>query len=74
LLLFTGAIITAPIATYFLSLHYVFSGKLYTGYCSFKESIYAGISAVVVVNLLLAAYIIVAVLEDSQDGKTLKEE
>ncbi|KAG0051141.1 hypothetical protein BGZ83_004043 [Gryganskiella cystojenkinii] len=53
---FTIAMIFFPIGTYFLSVDTYFSGN----------ATYAGIAAAVVANLVLFAYVIAAVLEDSQ--------
>ncbi|KAK3812181.1 MAG: vacuolar ATPase assembly integral membrane protein VMA21 [Benniella sp.] len=53
---FTVAMITFPIGTYFLSVDRYFDGN----------ATYAGISAAVVANLVLFAYVIAAVLEDNQ--------
>jgi len=48
--------IVFPIGTYFLSVDNYFNGN----------ATYAGISAAVVANVVLLAYVVAAVLEDSQ--------
>ncbi|GJJ68824.1 vacuolar ATPase assembly integral membrane protein VMA21 [Entomortierella parvispora] len=53
---FTIAMIVFPIGTYFLTIDNYFGGN----------ATYAGISAAIVANLVLFAYVIAAVLEDSQ--------
>ncbi|KAG0208071.1 vacuolar ATPase assembly integral membrane protein vma21 [Mortierella sp. GBA30] len=53
---FTIAMICVPIGTYFISLDRYFDGN----------ATYAGISAAVMANVVLFAYVAVAVLEDSQ--------
>ncbi|KAF9999617.1 vacuolar ATPase assembly integral membrane protein vma21 [Entomortierella chlamydospora] len=56
---FTMAMICLPIGTYFITLDHYFDGN----------ATYAGISAAVMANLVLFAYVIVAVLEDSQASR-----
>ncbi|KAF9351194.1 vacuolar ATPase assembly integral membrane protein vma21 [Mortierella sp. AD094] len=56
---FTVAMICFPIGTYFITLDRYFGGN----------ATYAGISAAVMANLVLFAYVIVAVLEDSQASR-----
>ncbi|KAG0370461.1 hypothetical protein BC939DRAFT_458146 [Gamsiella multidivaricata] len=55
---FTAAMIFLPIGTYFFTLDRYFGGN----------ATYSGISAAVMANVVLFAYVIVAVLEDSQAG------
>ncbi|KAF9922364.1 vacuolar ATPase assembly integral membrane protein vma21 [Linnemannia zychae] len=55
---FTFAMIVLPIGTYFVSVDRYFEGN----------ATYAGISAAVVANVILLAYVAVAVMEDSQAG------
>ncbi|KAG0081491.1 vacuolar ATPase assembly integral membrane protein vma21 [Podila epicladia] len=57
---FTVAMIAFPIGTYFLTIDGYFGGN----------ATYAGISAAVVANLVLFAYVAVAVLEDSKDPRS----
>ncbi|KAF9309063.1 vacuolar ATPase assembly integral membrane protein vma21 [Podila horticola] len=57
---FTVAMIAFPISTYFLTIDSYFGGN----------ATYAGISAAVVANLVLFAYVAVAVLEDSKDPRS----
>ncbi|KAF8951593.1 vacuolar ATPase assembly integral membrane protein vma21 [Haplosporangium bisporale] len=52
--------IAFPIGTYFLTVDSYFGGN----------ATYAGISAAVVANLVLFAYVGVAVLEDSKDSRS----
>ncbi|TPX51393.1 hypothetical protein SeMB42_g00482 [Synchytrium endobioticum] len=56
LLGFSIAIFVFPIATYFYTLNRVFQGNL----------TYAAISAVVMVNVILVAFVVVAFTEDSK--------
>ncbi|KAF9581789.1 vacuolar ATPase assembly integral membrane protein vma21 [Lunasporangiospora selenospora] len=56
---FTGAMVIVPIGTYFVSLNKFFEGN----------ATYAGICAAVMANVVLIAYVIAAVLEDSQTGR-----
>ncbi|KAL1925646.1 uncharacterized protein VTP21DRAFT_529 [Calcarisporiella thermophila] len=62
LISFTLAIIFGPLLTYYYTLQSVFSGN----------STYAAISAIIVANILLVLYIIVAVWEDKEDLSTKK--
>ncbi|KAF9087487.1 vacuolar ATPase assembly integral membrane protein vma21 [Mortierella sp. GBA35] len=55
---FTVAMIVFPIGTYFVTLDRYFGGN----------ATYAGISAAVMANVVLIAYVAVAVMEDSQTG------
>ncbi|KAF9373429.1 vacuolar ATPase assembly integral membrane protein vma21 [Podila verticillata] len=57
---FSVAMIAFPIGTYFLTVDSYFGGN----------ATYAGISAAVVANLVLFAYVGVAVLEDSKDPRS----
>lgn len=63
LLLFTALMISAPLGVYFSSLNMVFSGN----------STWAGVSAAVTANLVLAAYIVAAVWEDQGDDASGSE-
>ncbi|KAF9181743.1 vacuolar ATPase assembly integral membrane protein vma21 [Haplosporangium sp. Z 11] len=56
---FTIAMICFPIGTYFISLDRYFDGN----------ATYAGISAAVMANVVLFAYVLVAVMEDSQASR-----
>ncbi|KAH8929864.1 hypothetical protein BT69DRAFT_1255867 [Atractiella rhizophila] len=53
-----------PIVSYFWSLNYLFEGKNQT---------YAALTAVVVANIILVGYIVVAVREDQEDRMKEKE-
>ncbi|KAG0313398.1 vacuolar ATPase assembly integral membrane protein vma21 [Linnemannia gamsii] len=55
---FTVAMIAFPLATYFLTIDRYFGGN----------ATYAGISAAVMANVVLIAYVVAAVMEDSQAG------
>jgi len=57
LLGFTVAMVCVPIGSYFLTLHLVFGGN----------ATYAGAFAAVMANVVLIAYIIVAMREDQSD-------
>ncbi|KAF9435976.1 vacuolar ATPase assembly integral membrane protein vma21 [Entomortierella beljakovae] len=61
---FTVAMVTFPIGTYFLSIDRVFGGN----------ATYAGISAAVVANLVLFAYVIAAILEDAKAPASSKKQ
>ncbi|KAF9972733.1 vacuolar ATPase assembly integral membrane protein vma21 [Actinomortierella ambigua] len=50
--------VTFPIGTYYLTLDRYFGGN----------ATYAGISAAVMANVVLFAYVLVAVMEDSKSG------
>ncbi|KAF9915149.1 hypothetical protein BX616_006795 [Lobosporangium transversale] len=56
---FTVAMIFFPIGTYFISVDRYFDGN----------TTYAGISAAVMANVVLFAYVVAAVLEDSQSSR-----
>ncbi|KAG0232481.1 vacuolar ATPase assembly integral membrane protein vma21 [Actinomortierella wolfii] len=55
---FTVAMVAFPIGTYYLTLDRYFEGN----------ATYAGISAAVMANVILFAYVFVAVMEDSKAG------
>ncbi|CAO3562998.1 unnamed protein product [Mortierella alpina] len=57
---FTIAMICIPIGTYFVSVDRYFDGN----------ATYAGISAAVMANVVLFAYVAVAVMEDSQSARS----
>ncbi|KAF2252777.1 vacuolar ATPase assembly integral membrane protein VMA21 [Trematosphaeria pertusa] len=57
LLSFTFAMITLPIGSYFFTLKYVFNGN----------STYAGALAAVMANVVLIAYVVVAMKEDQSE-------
>lgn len=65
LVFFTLMMVLAPISTYYLSLSHVFDGKNTTA---------AAISAAIVANLVLAAFVVVALLEDKQDHDKQKKQ
>jgi len=58
LLAFTLAMVVAPIGTYFLTLNTVFSGN----------STFAGASAAIMANVVLVAYVVVAMREDQSEA------
>ncbi|RMZ81219.1 hypothetical protein DV737_g2644, partial [Chaetothyriales sp. CBS 132003] len=62
LLAFTFAMVVVPLGSFFFTREYVFSGS----------SVYSGGFAALMANVVLVAYIIVAVLED-QGEQTAKE-
>ncbi|KAI9699165.1 MAG: vacuolar ATPase assembly integral membrane protein vma21 [Bogoriella megaspora] len=64
LLGFTFAMISMPIGTYFASVNTVFGGN----------STYAGASAAVIANVVLIAYVVVAMKEDQEEQKQKKSE
>jgi hypothetical protein len=81
LVFFAISIAILPIIVYFASLKYVFSGESSRSSCerhvewfdsTEKDTTYAALSAVGVVNLLLAAYIVVAVREDPGEHRTVE--
>ncbi|KAK2786256.1 vacuolar ATPase assembly integral membrane protein vma21 [Emmonsiellopsis sp. PD_33] len=57
LLLFTAAMICAPLGVYFSSVNMLFKGN----------STYAGASAALTANLVLIGYVVVAMREDRED-------
>ncbi|KAF2467559.1 vacuolar ATPase assembly integral membrane protein VMA21 [Lindgomyces ingoldianus] len=63
LLSFTFAMITLPIGTYFFTVNYVFHGN----------STYAGATAAVMANVVLIAYVIVAMKEDQSERQEEEE-
>ncbi|KAI9660175.1 MAG: vacuolar ATPase assembly integral membrane protein vma21 [Trizodia sp. TS-e1964] len=54
---FTFAMIAGPISTYYLTLNFVYKGN----------SSWAGATAAMVANLILVAYVVVAMREDQGD-------
>ncbi|KIM68635.1 hypothetical protein SCLCIDRAFT_104727, partial [Scleroderma citrinum Foug A] len=63
LLFFAISLALLPITSYFVSWKYIWTGN----------SIYAAVTAVCVANAVLAAYIVVSVLEDKQSLKQVEE-
>ncbi|KAF2270534.1 vacuolar ATPase assembly integral membrane protein VMA21 [Lojkania enalia] len=63
LLSFTFAMVTLPIGTYFFTLNWVFNGN----------STFAGATAAVMANVVLVAYIIVAMKEDQSEREEEEE-
>ncbi|KAF2187813.1 vacuolar ATPase assembly integral membrane protein VMA21 [Zopfia rhizophila CBS 207.26] len=63
LLSFTFGMITLPIGTYFFTLNYVFSGN----------STFAGATAAVMANVVLIAYVVVAMKEDQSERQEEEE-
>ncbi|KAI4130460.1 MAG: hypothetical protein LQ347_003370 [Umbilicaria vellea] len=57
LLAFTAAMVAGPIGTYFLTLNLVFGGN----------STFAGATAAIMANVVLVAYVIVAMKEDQSE-------
>ncbi|KAI5844254.1 hypothetical protein BZA05DRAFT_409538 [Tricharina praecox] len=64
LLLFTFAMITAPLGTYYISVTSLFVG----------QSTVAGALAAVAANVVLIAYVIVAMTEDAAEGEDKKSQ
>jgi len=58
LLAFSLAMIAGPISTYFLTLNYVYKGN----------STFAGATAAIMANVVLVAYVIVAMREDQSES------
>jgi len=58
LLAFTFAMVVFPLASYFLTLNYVFNGN----------STFAGATAAIIANVVLAGYVVVAFKEDQSDA------
>jgi len=56
--------VVAPISSYFLTVNTIFSGN----------SSYAGALAALVANIVLAGYIVVAVMEDQSDHTEVKKD
>lgn len=72
---FTFAMVTFPIGTYFLTLHNVYSGKS-GGLAQRRESrsyddvgnaTFAGATAAVMANVVLIAYVVMAMKEDQSE-------
>ncbi|KAG0636498.1 hypothetical protein HOY80DRAFT_356145 [Tuber brumale] len=63
LLLFTLAMVVAPLASYFLTVKTVFSGN----------TTFAGATAAVVANVVLITYILVAMAEDTREQEEAKK-
>ncbi|MCJ1272488.1 vacuolar ATPase assembly integral membrane protein vma21 [Puttea exsequens] len=63
LLGFTLAMVVGPIGTYFLTLHTIFRGS----------STAAGATAAVMANVVLIAYVVVAMKEDESEKLALEE-
>ncbi|KAJ9641152.1 vacuolar ATPase assembly integral membrane protein vma21 [Knufia peltigerae] len=57
LLFFTAAMVCVPIGSYFLTLHTIFGGK----------AVWAGALAAIMANVVLIAYIIMAMREDQSE-------
>ncbi|KAF8222762.1 hypothetical protein L208DRAFT_1320745 [Tricholoma matsutake] len=62
LLIFTLSLGIVPISGYFVSLKYIWNGN----------STYAAITAVVLANIVLVAYIISSILEDQKGASLIK--
>ncbi|KAI9679998.1 MAG: vacuolar ATPase assembly integral membrane protein vma21 [Caeruleum heppii] len=63
LLGFTLAMVVGPIGTYYLSLHSIFKGN----------STYAGATAAIMANLVLVAYVLVAMNDDQTENLAAAE-
>ncbi|SLM40061.1 vacuolar atpase assembly integral membrane protein vma21 [Lasallia pustulata] len=63
LLGFTAAMVAGPIGTYFLTLNWVFRGN----------STFAGATAAIMANVVLVAYVIVAMKEDQSEKMAADE-
>ncbi|RPA96204.1 hypothetical protein L873DRAFT_1811844 [Choiromyces venosus 120613-1] len=63
LLLFTMAMVVAPLGSYFLTVNTVFSGN----------TTYAGATAAVMANVVLITYVLVAMAEDTRDQEEAKK-
>ncbi|KIW19723.1 hypothetical protein PV08_00297 [Exophiala spinifera] len=57
LLFFTAAMVCVPIGSYFVTLHTIFGGK----------AVWAGAFAAIMANVVLIAYIVVAMREDQSE-------
>ena len=74
--------IAGPIATYFLTLNAIFGGRPHTLHTAVKDSYshdrqgnstWAGATAAIVANIILIAYIIVAMREDESEKLAAEE-
>ncbi|KAA6415432.1 MAG: vacuolar ATPase assembly integral membrane VMA21 [Lasallia pustulata] len=63
LLGFTAAMVAGPIGTYFLTLNWVFRGN----------STFAGATAAIMANVVLVAYVVVAMKEDQSEKMAADE-
>ncbi|CUS10148.1 unnamed protein product [Tuber aestivum] len=63
LLLFTLAMVVAPLGSYFLTVNAVFSGN----------TTFAGATAAVVANVVLITYVLVAMAEDTREQEEAKK-
>jgi len=63
LLFFTAAMIGGPIGTYYLTLHSIFQGN----------ATWAGATAAIMANVVLIAYVIVAMKEDQSEKMAAEE-
>ncbi|KAL0639665.1 vacuolar ATPase assembly integral membrane protein vma21 [Maublancomyces gigas] len=63
LLLFTLAMVVAPLGSYYITLNTIFKGS----------NTLAGATAAVVANVVLIAYVIVAVMEDNAENENEKK-
>ncbi|PWW78820.1 hypothetical protein C7212DRAFT_304758 [Tuber magnatum] len=63
LLLFTLAMVVAPLGSYFVTVNTVFSGN----------TTFAGATAAVVANLVLITYVLVAIAEDTRGQEEVKK-
>ena len=84
LLGFTLAMVVGPIGTYFLTLNSVFKGAAarLKGYhviqpvlkCILGNSTFAGATAAIMANVVLVAYVVVAMREDQSEALAAAEE
>ncbi|KAJ3126879.1 vacuolar ATPase assembly integral membrane protein vma21 [Nowakowskiella sp. JEL0407] len=63
LLFFSFLLVVLPIGSYFLSVEYIFNGN----------STFAALTAAIMANLVIAAYVVVAFLEDDGSADDLKD-